>query len=194
MPNIAISKPDICKGCPLYDNLDYVPFSCTCDPCNDQVAKDIKELTDANTRPCEANMLLVGIAPSYQEVANGKPLVGPAGRKVDAAIKWALATLKRVETELTVRKTNLVRCRTTQPGKKGIVNRDPTKNEIAHCTSRHLINELSLPNVKVIVPLGELVHGVLCSAKFKQCVGSRIKYGTTRIRAHLQVLWDKQKV
>jgi uracil-DNA glycosylase family 4 len=139
-------------------------------------------------------MLLVGIAPSYQEVASGKPLVGPAGRKVDAAIKWALSVLQRAETDLTVRKTNLVRCRTTQKGKKGLINRDPTKNEIAHCTSRHLIHELSNPRTKVIVPLGELVHGVLCSAKFKQCVGSRIKYGTERIKAHMEHLWQKQKV
>jgi uracil-DNA glycosylase family 4 len=139
-------------------------------------------------------MLLVGIAPSYQEVSSGKPLVGPAGRKVDAALRWALSVLKRSDTALTVRKTNLVRCRTTQKGKKGLINRDPTKNEIAHCTSRHLINELSLPNLKVIVPMGELVHGVLCSAKFKQCVGSRIKYGTDRIRAHMETLWSKQKV
>lgn len=190
-----IAKPNICVGCPLYEGASYVPSSCTCDGCNNLPAKEIADVTGRAVGPkCSASMLLVGIAPSYQEVASGKPLVGPAGRKVDAAIKWALSVLKRSEQDLAVRKSNIVQCRTTQKGKKGLVNRDPSKSEIAHCTSRHLMKELSNPSLKVIVPLGPVVHKTLCSAEFKKCVGSRIKYGTERIHRHLEVSWQKQKV
>lgn len=172
----SAQKPSICAGCPLIE-APYVPPSCTCEE-----------------EPCQADMLLVGIAPSYQEVASGTPLCGPAGRKVDAAIQWALTLLPKVHKILRVRKTNIVRCRTTSQGKKGLVNRDPTKEEIAHCTSRHLVGELGIPGLKVIVPMGDLVHRTLCSAKFKECVGSRIKYGTARITAHLkETLWTKVK-
>lgn len=181
---MSATKPKECIGCPLYDSREYVPSSCTCPPCQEHTV---------GPHTCKATMLLVGIAPSYQEVASGQPLVGPSGRKIDAAIQWALSVLRKSATALFIRKTNLVLCRTTQPGKRGRVNRDPTKEEIAHCTSRHLVHEVERPTLRVIVPLGELVHNVLCSARFKECVGSRIKYSTSRIKDRLEGLWAKVK-
>lgn len=54
---------------------------------------------------------------------------------------------------------NLVQCRTTKIGLRGIrINRDPTAKEIRACATRFLWPELAGTVAKVIDPLGQLAY------------------------------------
>ena len=81
-----MTRPPYCKGCicepshPKYDPTqtgEFVPPSCDCPQHQGGPAMP--------GTPCEATLLAVGMAPSGEEVTQGKPLVGPAGRKFEAA-------------------------------------------------------------------------------------------------------------
>src|SRR3990167_346766 len=118
-------RPPECAGCPLEPSSpnhdpkqhgDFVPPHCTCGECRN------------NPAVCKADLLVVGMAPGPEEVRAGQPLVGPAGRKWEAAKSWATQGVGKL---IHIKKMNLVQCRTQQPGlTQPIVNRDPTKAEI----------------------------------------------------------------
>jgi uracil-DNA glycosylase family 4 len=107
------------------------------------------------------------MAPGPEEVRAGQPLVGPAGRKWEAAKSWST---RQADKSIHIKKMNLVQCRTQRPGlTQPLVNRDPTKAEIRECAKRFLSPELKLnKNLKVIVPLGQLA--------FRHILGTDLKY------------------
>lgn len=102
--------------------------------------------------PQNADMLVVGIIPGEEEEVQGRPFVGPSGKKIRHAIDWASEGR-----ELRVRWMNIVNCRTRKPGKsQKWINRDPTALEFRECAKRFLLPELRATHAKVILLLGQL--------------------------------------
>ena len=94
-----------------------------------------------------ARVMLIGEAPGRQEVEQGIPFVGQAGKTLDAFLEGA--RLERNEMYV----TNAVKIRPTKPGKKGLVNRPPTRREI-EAFKPVLLRELDEVDPGVIVTLG----------------------------------------
>ncbi len=91
--------------------------------------------------PLTVEILFVGEGPGSDEDASGKPFVGRAGTLLRDAVN--LAGLKNVGY------TNVVRCRPPN-------NRDPSTPEVKACSS-FLEEELtSIPNLKLIVAVGNI--------------------------------------
>lgn len=155
---IQRDRPPSCVGCPLnpghpeFDPLlsgGFVPPS----------------------GPLDAEVLAVGIAPAQEEEAKGEPLVGPSGRRLERGLRWAsggeLVDGSSPEA-LSLRKFNLVQCRTTRLGaRQQIVNRDPLIKEIKECYLRFLGPELLCTQAKVVVPLGTLAFNFLVKRHLK---------------------------
>ena len=98
-------------------------------------------LTTVPGEGCTApRIVFVGEGPGQVEDETGKPLVGPAGQELNAAL--AAAKINREDCFL----TNIVKCR--PPG-----NRDPLPNEIQACSS-YLYEQIKLLNPVLIVTLG----------------------------------------
>lgn len=90
--------------------------------------------------PENATILLLGEALGAEEVAQGRPFVGGAGRILNFLLQKA--GLRRSELYI----TNAVRCRPPR-------NRTPTEEEIKDCTRRHKLGEF-LPAFNLVVLLG----------------------------------------
>jgi len=122
-------RPPGCANCPLSNGPgEFVPPFCTCIPCTMKKEMGHKE----GSRVCAAQLLIVGIAPGEEETRRGRPFVGPAGRVLSGALRWA--KLERVPTKF----MNLVQCRTMIQGRTKMINRDPTPDEIRYCVERFL--------------------------------------------------------
>lgn len=87
-----------------------------------------------------AEVMLVGEGPGYQEDAQGRPFVGPAGKLLDEML--ALAGLRREDVFI----TNIVKHR--PPG-----NRDPLPDEKLAC-GEYLERQIAQLTPKLIVTLG----------------------------------------
>jgi len=96
-------KPDKCKGCPLYE-----------------VGQGYVE----GEGPDDAKVLLIGEALGAEEVREGRPFVGGAGRTLNFLLQKA--GVRR--SELAV--TNICRCKPPR-------NRTPTEAEAAYCIKAH---------------------------------------------------------
>lgn len=122
-------KPDTCQGCPAYkEGKSYVPGHGNRD----------------------ALVAYVGQGPGELEAHQGRPFVGDSGIKLD---EWNhAANVSRKDAWF----TNIVHCWLTRQSKTGrTINRDPTDAEITYCMEAHVKPELlSLPNLKVIIPVG----------------------------------------
>lgn len=95
-----------------------------------------------------AQVILLGEAPGKDEVAQGKPFVGKAGKNLDEFIERT--GLARADLYI----TNVVKFRPYTIGPTGRKrNRPPTKREIALC-SECLRCEVEIVQPKVIVTLG----------------------------------------
>ena len=167
----ATTRPSRCDGCPLnpaspeHDPTksgEFVPPHCDCEHCSSALSQAIDELSTAAPSPCAADLLLVGIAPGAEEVRAGEPFVGPAGRKLSAALNWAHGATTGPGIVYSTCKLNLVNCRTVRSGYRGtVVNRDPTAQEIRHCARRWLLPMLERFEGKAVVALGGLVYKVI---------------------------------
>jgi uracil-DNA glycosylase family 4 len=99
------------------------------------------------------------------EAVHGKPFVGPSG---DRLSNWIYKAEFSVNDFYYL---NLVQCWLTKPGKtRRVVNREPTKEETAHCWTAHVRPQLErLTNLRVIVPVGmpsaEVFLGRGCSER-----------------------------
>jgi DNA polymerase len=94
-------------------------------------------------------VMVVGIAPGYQENRDGKCFIGKAGQK----LKEMLGDAGIPDDE--VRFSNLVRCVPWKnPKDKGKV-RDPVEEEIEAC-HQYLLDEITKYSPKVIIPLGKV--------------------------------------
>ena len=98
-----------------------------------------------------ADIIFIGEAPGKNEDLLGKPFVGIAGKKLDAALENSGLTRNEVYI------TNIVKCR---PPK----NRAPTENEIVMCHD-YLENELSIINPKIICLLGNTTFSSILGGK-----------------------------
>lgn len=124
----------------------------------------------------DAIVLMIGEAPGANEVKEGKPFVGAAGKNLTLFLDKL--NLKREELYI----TNTVKFRPTalsdKTGKP--VNRKPDINEIAFCREL-LLTEIELVLPKVIVTLGNVA---LLSFMSKETTigdvhGQVLKYGET---------------
>lgn len=90
--------------------------------------------------PAGAQVLFVGEAPGAEEVKQGRPLVGRAGKVFDGLLE--LAGLERSAVFI----TNLLKCRPPD-------NRAPRAPEVAACLP-FLWQQIEAVNPRVIVPMG----------------------------------------
>ena len=90
--------------------------------------------------PANADLLLIGEGPGFNEDQQGRPFIGASGQFLNELLLEA--GYKREEVFI----ANVVKCR--PPG-----NRDPAPDEIAACAP-YLERQIELINPKVIVTLG----------------------------------------
>lgn len=94
----------------------------------------------------EADLMLVGEAPGYQEEQQREPFVGPAGQKLNDILK--AMGLEREGTYI----SNIVKFRPATPGQT-TNNRKPTLEEMASCIS-FVRAEVEIVKPRCIVALG----------------------------------------
>jgi len=126
----ATNGMDPCLKCPLYQGPE----------------KMVKATANIET----ASVLFVGEAPGEEEVKQGTPFVGPAGRR----LRWFITEAGLIEEECAF--VNTCRCRPPvkdRPYEAVESNRRPEPIEVAHC-SRYLEDDLQRFKGKLIVLLG----------------------------------------
>ena len=117
----------------------------------DQIGREISVCTDcalSRTRtravpgegPSDAEVVLVGEAPGFNEDQQGRPFVGAAGHLLDELLSFAGMSREQVFI------TNTVKCRPLN-------NRDPLPGEMAACR-KYLDRQMEVISPKVIVTLG----------------------------------------
>lgn len=106
----------------------------------------LRETMVFSTGNPEAELMLVGEAPGYQEEKQQQPFVGPAGQKLDGILK--AMGLEREEVYI----SNIVKFRPSMP-KQTTNNRKPTPAEMASCMS-FVREEVRIVKPKCIVALG----------------------------------------
>ncbi len=95
-------------------------------------------------------LMLIGEAPGEQEVMQGKPFVGKAGKNLDAFLESV--HLKREEIYI----SNVVKIRPTKVSEKGRVsNRPPSREEIGLFLP-WLMEEINLVSPELLVTLGNV--------------------------------------
>jgi DNA polymerase len=94
----------------------------------------------------DAEIMLVGEAPGYNEEKEGEPFVGPAGQKLNDILK--AIGLRREEVYI----SNLVKFRPALP-KQTTNNRKPSPEEMAACLPL-VMAEISVVQPKLIIALG----------------------------------------
>lgn len=116
-----LPKPSTCEGCPAqHVGKGYVP----------------------GEGPRDARLALVGQGPGELEAYEGRPFVGPSGRKL--GVWLSKARIEREEAWV----DNVVRCWLPK-------NRAPKAGEVEFCTTAHLRGALArLDQLLVVVPIG----------------------------------------
>ena len=94
----------------------------------------------------DAEIMLVGEAPGYNEERSGEPFVGPAGQKLNDILK--AIGVKREDVYISY----LVKFRPAMP-KQTTNNRKPTPEEMAACLPL-VMAEISVVQPKIIITLG----------------------------------------
>jgi len=108
----------------------------------------------------DARLMLVGEAPGKQEVVQGKPFVGPAGKVLDRL----LDRLAIPRSELWI--SNVVKIRPLAVGTQHEVNRPPTAAEVA--TYRSFVErEIEIIRPRVVACLGSVAASALIHRDFK---------------------------
>jgi DNA polymerase len=106
----------------------------------------LRETMVFSTGNPEAELMLVGEAPGYQEERQQEPFVGPAGQKLDGILK--AMGLEREDVYI----SNIVKFRPAM-AKQTTNNRKPTPEEMASCMS-FVREEVNIVKPKCIVALG----------------------------------------
>lgn len=135
-------KPASCAGCPAFTaGKSFVPAE----------------------GPTDAKLILIGQGPGQDEALDGRPVVGPSGKKLDS---WLVrAGIRRSECGV----GNVVWC--WLPG-----NREPTPAEVEHCRKAHWGPWLEkFPQARVLVPVGiAAMRGLLGKEAAKASNAGRI--------------------
>ena len=99
----------------------------------------------------DAGLIILGIAPGKEEIEQGRPFVGPSGRKLRSKLETICGKFG-IDPASYIYITNLVKCFPNVEKKV----KDPTKNQIQICAD-FLLEEISLLHkANCIVILGEL--------------------------------------
>ena len=106
----------------------------------------LRETMVFSTGNPEAELMLVGEAPGYQEERQREPFVGPAGQKLDGILN--AMGLEREAVYI----SNIVKFRPSMP-KQTTNNRKPTPEEMASCLP-FIREEVGIVKPKCIVALG----------------------------------------
>ncbi|MEQ1750769.1 MAG: uracil-DNA glycosylase [Prosthecobacter sp.] len=112
----------------------------------------------------DAQIMLIGEAPGYEEEQKREPFVGPAGQKL-TGILTAMG-LQRSDVYI----SNICKFRPATAGDQGTSNRAPTDVEMAACQP-FILTEISIVAPRVIIALGATA-----------CKGLGIGEGVTRLR------------
>jgi len=112
----------------------------------------------------EAQIMLIGEAPGFEEERQREPFVGPAGDKLNGILK--AMGLERSEVYI----SNICKFRPMVEGNQGTSNRAPNDAEMASCLA-YVLTEISIIKPKVIVALGAVA-----------CKGLGIGEGVMRLR------------
>jgi len=135
-------------------------LKCTaCSIATEAIQNNINLLSNCmdGSGPLEAELLIIGEAPGFEEDQRGEPFVGRAGEMLNECLSEAGFD------RACVRITNSCRCRPTaiiEKERRGekvrvIENRAPTGSEIMTCAEKWLDDEIkSMPHLKLIMPLG----------------------------------------
>src|SRR5687768_14477570 len=91
--------------------------------------------------PADAEIMLIGEGPGFNEDQQARPFVGAAGKFLEELL--AQAGLKRTDVWI----TNVVKCRPPN-------NRDPMPDEVTTCTQTYLERQIATINPKIIITLG----------------------------------------
>lgn len=112
----------------------------------------------------EAQIMLIGEAPGFEEERQREPFVGPAGEKLNGILK--AMGLERSEVYI----SNICKFRPKVEGNQGTSNRAPNDAEMASCLA-YVLTEISIIKPRVIVALGAVA-----------CKGLGIGEGVMRLR------------
>jgi len=114
--------------------------------------------------PAQAEIMLIGEGPGFNENEQGRPFVGQAGKFLDELL--AQAGLKRPEVWI----GNVVKCRPPE-------NRDPQPDELASC-NLYLERQIAAIDPKIIITLGRFSMGrFMPGVKISQVHGQMRKVG-----------------
>jgi uracil-DNA glycosylase len=114
--------------------------------------------------PANAEIMLIGEGPGFNENEQGRPFVGAAGKFLEELL--AQAGLKRTDVWI----GNVVKCRPPE-------NRDPMPDELAECNV-YLERQIKSINPKIIITLGRFSMGkFLPGVKISQVHGQMRKVG-----------------
>lgn len=130
-----MERPDACNGCPAcpgspgYDPKKtgaFVP------PKGDNISYgDPKAISWRDF--VGIKLVVVGMSPSFREVDEGEPFVGPS------LVEWRRGLGPFIDT-IQIFKTNYMNCRAWKPGKTvDYINRDPKADEAKACSVRWLV-------------------------------------------------------
>jgi len=115
-----------------------------------QCKKESKEKIVFADGPLKADIVLIGEAPGKNEIENGKPFCGAAGKELDSFIE--ILEINREDIYI----TNVVKIRPIKTSKAGNkINRPPNSKEI-NLYKKYLFREIDLINPKIIVTLGNV--------------------------------------
>ncbi len=114
--------------------------------------------------PANAEIMLIGEGPGFNEDQQGRPFVGAAGNFLNELL--AQAGLKRTDVWI----TNVVKCRPPS-------NRDPLPDELASC-NQYLERQIAAIEPKIIITLGRFSMGkYLPGVKITQVHGQMKRIG-----------------
>jgi DNA polymerase len=114
--------------------------------------------------PANAEIMLIGEGPGFNENEQGRPFVGQAGKFLDELL--AQAGLKRADVWI----GNVVKCRPPE-------NRDPMPEELSAC-NLYLERQIAALNPKIIITLGRFSMGkFMPGVKISQVHGQMRKVG-----------------
>lgn len=100
------------------------------------------------TGPTTAKIYIVGMCPGREEIAEGIPFSGDAGKVLKSAVKEV-----GFDYDTDFRIFNVVNCRTTQPDNRNR-NRDPYPDEIEYC-KKLVYTDIKATNPSLILVLGK---------------------------------------